>query len=68
MKDFTIDTSSLSFFRFFAAFVVLFHHYGDKIENFYLFPKIFRAGQDMITFFLYYPDLSCFWLIKMKAA
>jgi peptidoglycan/LPS O-acetylase OafA/YrhL len=51
MKDPTIDTSPLALFRFFAVVTVVFIHYGNKIENFYLFPNIITRGGSIITFF-----------------
>ena len=51
MKAPTIDTSPLSLFRFLAVVTVVFIHYGNKIENFYLFHNIITRGGSIITFF-----------------
>ncbi|MFC1845237.1 acyltransferase family protein [Thermodesulfobacteriota bacterium] len=51
MKDSTIDTSPLSLFRFLAVVTVVFIHYGNKIENFYMFPNNITRGGSIITFF-----------------
>lgn len=51
MKTAVINTSSLPFFRFFAACVVVFFHFGQKIEFYPQVPAIFKTGSLMVTFF-----------------
>ena len=51
MKRAVINTSALPFFRFFAACVVVFFHFGQKIEFYPQVPEIFKAGPQMVTFF-----------------
>ena len=61
MKGPTIDTSPLSLFRFLAVVTVVFIHYGNKIENFYLFPNIITRGGSIITFFFILSGFGLFW-------
>ena len=51
MKKLAINTSALPFFRFFAACVVVFFHFGQKVEFYPQVPEIFKAGPQMVTFF-----------------
>lgn len=51
MKTPAINTSALPFFRFFAASVVAFFHFGQKIEWYSRVPALFKAGSLMVTFF-----------------
>jgi peptidoglycan/LPS O-acetylase OafA/YrhL len=46
-----VNTSALPIFRFFAACVVGFFHFGQKTDFYYHFPEIFKAGAEMVTFF-----------------
>lgn len=46
-----INTSALPIFRFFAACIVAFSHFGQKIEYYQGIPAIFKAGPQMVTFF-----------------
>jgi len=51
MKNPAVNTSALPIFRFFAACVVGFFHFGQKTDFYYHFPEIFKAGAEMVTFF-----------------
>lgn len=51
MKTTAINTSVFPFFRFFAAGIVVFFHFGKKIEYYQQVPVIFKAGPQMVTFF-----------------
>lgn len=51
MKTLAINTSALPFFRFLAACVVVFFHFGQKVEFYSQVPAIFKAGPQMVTFF-----------------
>ncbi|KAF0188568.1 MAG: hypothetical protein FD168_1681 [Desulfobulbaceae bacterium] len=46
-----INTSTLPFFRFLAASVVVFFHFGQKIDWYPQVPDVFKAGSLMVTFF-----------------
>lgn len=46
-----INTSALPIFRFFAASVVCFFHFGRKTDVYPYLPEIFKAGPEMVTFF-----------------
>lgn len=51
LKPIAINTAPLSFFRFFAACVVIFFHFGKKIEWYPQVPDVFKSGSLMVTFF-----------------
>jgi peptidoglycan/LPS O-acetylase OafA/YrhL len=51
IKITAINTSALPIFRFFAACVVCFFHFGQKTEYYQRVPAIFKAGPEMVTFF-----------------
>lgn len=51
MKTTAIDTSVFPILRFFAASIVVFFHFGQKIEYYPQVPVIFKAGPQMVTFF-----------------
>jgi len=46
-----VNTSTLPFFRFLAAGIVVFFHFGQKIEWYSQVPDVFKAGSLMVTFF-----------------
>jgi peptidoglycan/LPS O-acetylase OafA/YrhL len=46
-----VNTSTLPFFRFLAACIVVFFHFGQKIEWYPKVPDVFKAGSLMVTFF-----------------
>jgi peptidoglycan/LPS O-acetylase OafA/YrhL len=51
MKTSAINTSVFPILRFFAASIVVFFHFGQKIEYYQYVPVIFKAGPQMVTFF-----------------
>jgi len=51
MKTTAINTSVFPILRFFAASIVVFFHFGQKIEYYQQVPVIFKAGPQMVTFF-----------------
>lgn len=51
MKNPAVNTSALPIFRFFAACVVCFFHFGQKTDFYHHVPEIFKAGAEMVTFF-----------------
>lgn len=51
IKTTAINTSALPFFRFFAACIVVFSHFGQQIKCYQSVPAIFKAGPQMVTFF-----------------
>jgi len=55
-----INTATLPFFRFFAACVVAFFHFGQKISWYPQLPAIFKAGSLMVTFFFVLSGFSLF--------
>lgn len=46
-----INTAALPFFRFVAACIVIFFHFGQKIEFYPQVPAVFKSGSLMVTFF-----------------
>lgn len=46
-----MNTATLPFFRFLAACIVVFFHFGQKIEWYPQVPAVFKAGSLMVTFF-----------------
>jgi peptidoglycan/LPS O-acetylase OafA/YrhL len=51
MKTSALNMSALPLFRFVAASIVVFFHFGQKIEWFPQVPEILKAGSLMVTFF-----------------
>jgi peptidoglycan/LPS O-acetylase OafA/YrhL len=51
MKTTAINTSVFPILRFFAASIVVFFHFGQKIEYYQQVPVIFKAGPQVVTFF-----------------
>ncbi len=46
-----MNTATLPFFRFLAACIVVFFHFGKEIEWYPQVPDVFKAGSLMVTFF-----------------
>lgn len=51
MKSASLLTAPFSFFRFFAAWIVLLFHFAQKTSFFHQIPKVLIAGPQMVTFF-----------------
>ncbi|MBU1647987.1 MAG: acyltransferase [Proteobacteria bacterium] len=51
MKTSAVNTSVFPILRFIAASIVVFFHFGQKLEYYPQVPVIFRAGPQMVTFF-----------------